>query len=137
VTFDLDSEVVAGFGFTWRQFLRLPMWQICVAPEQDQMVNILRLVPILTMVRDHYQKHLRITSGLRPDLYNKAIGGASKSYHIVGKAVDFMVDGVSSNDVRLWLAPQLDKLGIRMEDASTPHVHIDMGIVTGGRYFVP
>lgn len=54
---------------------------------------------ILTRVREHYNKPLFITSGCRCPKHNAKEGGAPKSYHVQGRAVDFRVAGVKAKEV--------------------------------------
>lgn len=46
------------------------------------------LIEKLQKLRDEYGESITITSGYRCPEHNKAIGGASKSQHILGTAVD-------------------------------------------------
>lgn len=63
---------------------------------------------ILEPVRAHFGKPVRINSSYRsPDL-NKAIGGASKSQHCNGEAVDFEIMGVSNKAVADWVGDNLE-----------------------------
>ena len=57
------------------------------------------LIRILEIVRAHFDSPITITSGNRCVLHNKAIGGASDSSHLIGKAADFKVKNVSSIEV--------------------------------------
>lgn len=80
---------------------------LCKYPQQ-------REVPSLTVLSNLYStaKQLQafvdkfypngkvvITSGWRSSIYNRSIGGASKSAHIEGKAFDFVISGVPTNKV--------------------------------------
>lgn len=51
--------------------------------------NLLDLLPRVNLIRFSYGKPLTVSSGYRPDRYNKAAGGAKNSSHLVCKAVDF------------------------------------------------
>lgn len=62
-----------------------------------------RLIWILTAVREHFGKPVVITSGFRCEAYNRKVGGAAKSQHLTGKAVDFNVQGVSPKEVQAYL----------------------------------
>lgn len=55
----------------------------------------LGLVKILDEIREHYNKPIIITSGCRCSTHNKAVGGVQGSRHVLGKAADFYVQGVS------------------------------------------
>lgn len=43
----------------------------------------------MQVVRDIIGRPIKITSGWRPDWYNKKIGGSSSSYHVKGMACDW------------------------------------------------
>src|SRR6478752_3641941 len=47
---------------------------------------------------------IRILSGFRTPAHNKEVGGASQSYHLVGKAADIYVVGLSPKQVQKALA---------------------------------
>lgn len=57
------------------------------------------LIRVLQAVRDHYGVPVTINSGFRSVQHNAAVGGAPNSQHILGKAADFVVRGVSPADV--------------------------------------
>ncbi len=58
-----------------------------------------RLVALLQQIRDKFGKAVVINSGYRTKKHNKAVGGASNSYHTQGKAADIAVKGVSARRV--------------------------------------
>lgn len=58
---------------------------------------------LLTPIREHYALPMRITSGYRCEALNKAVGGAERSYHLYGKAIDFKIMGVDNLIVARWL----------------------------------
>jgi len=62
--------------------------------------NILLLVKELQTLRDFIGKPITINSGYRSPEYNKKIGGASRSQHLLGKAADIRVEGVSPRELR-------------------------------------
>lgn len=59
----------------------------------------LRLVNIIDETREHYNKPIIITSGCRCTKHNKNVGGVQGSRHVLGKAIDFYVQGVSIAEV--------------------------------------
>lgn len=61
------------------------------------------LIDVLENVRDHFDKPIIITSGCRCPTHNKSVGGSLKSQHILGKAADFRVIGVSVKEVADYL----------------------------------
>jgi len=62
--------------------------------------NILLLVKELQTLRDFIGLPITINSGYRSPEYNKKIGGASRSQHLLGKAADIRVEGVSPRELR-------------------------------------
>lgn len=63
-------------------------------------LNIRKLAIELQKIRDWYGKPMTINSGYRSPEHNKAVNGASQSYHMKGMAADFNIKGVSPENVR-------------------------------------
>ena len=57
------------------------------------------LVVLLQCIREHFGKPITITSGYRTAAHNTAVGGAKSSQHLLGRAADIQVAGVSVEDV--------------------------------------
>ena len=60
------------------------------------------LVVLLQCIREHFGKAVTITSGYRTAAHNKAVGGAKSSQHLLGRAADIQVAGVSVEDVAAY-----------------------------------
>lgn len=59
-----------------------------------------RLVQILEDIRYYFGgKPIIITSGTRCDKHNAEVGGVQGSRHLIGKAVDFYIQGVPTSEV--------------------------------------
>lgn len=58
----------------------------------------LRLIKILDEIREHFGKPIIITSGCRCVKHNAKEGGVQGSRHVLGKAADFYIQGVSISD---------------------------------------
>ncbi len=109
-----------------------------VAP-QFVVDNATDLAAKLTLLMSHYGNRPTIHSGYRTPAANKAAGGAPKSSHITGQAVDFR------DPLRIfstWCLAHLDLLAeceLWMEDpASTPTwTHLQSRPVPGKRVFQP
>lgn len=86
------------------------------------------VVLICQMVRDHFKKPVRVTSGSRCDKHNKAVGGVDDSQHKVkgdevSHAADVQVDGVKPMIVSAFLDARFpNALGIGTYKTFT---HID------------
>ena len=57
------------------------------------------LAALLQKIRDHFGRPVVITSGYRTAAHNAAVGGSKSSQHLLGRAADIQVAGVSVEDV--------------------------------------
>ena len=60
------------------------------------------LTVVLQCIREHFGKAVTITSGYRTAAHNAAVGGAKSSQHLLGRAADIRVQGVSVEDVAAY-----------------------------------
>ena len=60
------------------------------------------LTVVLQCIREHFGKAVTITSGYRTPAHNAAVGGAKSSQHLLGRAADIRVQGVSVEDVATY-----------------------------------
>ena len=60
------------------------------------------LTVLLQAIREHFGKAVTITSGYRTAAHNAAVGGAKSSQHLLGRAADIQVQGVSVEDVAAY-----------------------------------
>lgn len=60
------------------------------------------LTVVLQCIREHFGKPVTITSGYRTPAHNAAVGGAKSSQHLLGRAADIRVAGVSVEDVAAY-----------------------------------
>ena len=67
---------------------------------EELMENVYLLAENLQVLRDHLGKPVRVISGYRSPAYNRKIGGAKKSQHMVARAADIKVSGMHPDDVR-------------------------------------
>lgn len=83
-----------------------------------------KLVRIADAVRDHFGKPVSVSSGVRCQLHNAAVGGVSNSRHLSGKAVDFCINGFSSQTILDYVQKQS---GVRYAYAiDSNYVHMDI-----------
>lgn len=89
------------------------------------------LVQALVEIREYFDKPLIINSAYRCPTHNKKIGGASKSRHTHGDAVDFVIKGVPTKEVFNHVlqtyndAPFGIALSINDNDVYRGFVHLD------------
>ena len=88
------------------------------------------LTVVLQCIRDHFGKPVTITSGYRTPAHNAAVGGAKSSQHLLGRAADIRVQGVSVEDVAAYaesLMPDWGGVGRYPVKAgrATGWVHVD------------
>jgi len=57
------------------------------------------LVSLLQEIRDHFDKPIKVVSGVRCEKRNERVGGAKKSQHLLGNAADIVIDGVKPREV--------------------------------------
>lgn len=78
----------------------------------------------LQKLREKFGKSITITSAYRCEKHNKAIGGASKSFHMTGQAFDIACTNPRD---RYDLVTIAHECGFRGIEISPKHVHIDDG----------
>lgn len=88
------------------------------------------LTVVLQCIREHFGKPVTITSGYRTATHNAAVGGAKSSQHLLGRAADIRVEGVSVEDVAAYaesLMPDWGGVGRYPVKAgrATGWVHVD------------
>lgn len=58
-----------------------------------------RLVEFLQTLREIIDRPIRITSGIRCPKHNRAVGGGRSSWHLVGRAADITVPGLTTEEL--------------------------------------
>ena len=66
----------------------------------DHMENLQCLCDNLQVLRDHIGRPIRVISGYRSPKYNSRIGGARRSQHMLSKAADIKVSGMSPQEIK-------------------------------------
>ena len=82
------------------------------------------LIMVVQDLREYYGRPVTINSGCRCEKHNKAEGGEPDSTHLIAKAGDIKVKGISSNKIYAYLDMKYpDKYGIGKYKGRT---HIDV-----------
>jgi hypothetical protein len=72
-------------------------------PTAEHIENLKALAEnIFQPIRDHFGVPIRISSGYRSAALNKKIGGARKSDHLAGKAIDIDQDNTSITNAQVF-----------------------------------
>lgn len=134
---DLEAKITPHFKY--KEFLYLPKWRIYHVPLQEHVENLAELCLVLEQIRAIFKTPLKITSGIRPRVYNTEIGGSFNSLHMQGLAADFVPTKVNLHTMKRNLVDFLDELDCRMEDNGNGRwIHIDLGTPgKTGRFFKP
>jgi len=85
----------------------------------------MKILNAIQMIREHFGKPITVTSAYRSKSYNKAVGGSSKSQHILGNAIDFKVKDTSATIVNNYIKDNWRQLGIRGLELNKSWTHID------------
>ena len=67
---------------------------------EELMDNVKKLAKNLQVIRDHIGKPVRVISGYRSPSYNRRIGGARRSQHMLATAADIKVTGMDPSEVK-------------------------------------
>jgi len=70
------------------------------AVPDDLMDNVKLLCENLQVLREYIGKPIRVISGYRSPKYNRRIGGAKRSQHMVAKAADIKITGMTPKEVK-------------------------------------
>jgi hypothetical protein len=109
-TFYLEDSIIPNGHFSWSEATkggtRLPV-------NKDVADNIISMSKDLESIREYFgNRPMRITSWYRDPLSNKAVGGASNSSHLTGRAVDLYIPGLDIFEVENKLVQWWRKGGI-------------------------
>ena len=145
-----DRKAKLSEHFVVGEATYLPSWGCYHMPSEEEKKSILEICQKLEKIRKILGKPIKVHVWIRPSKlnnpknpqhgkdYNKAIGGAPRSAHRLGKAVDWHAKGISCDKVRKILASELEKLKIRMENNKGKNwIHIDTYPVKKNRFFKP
>lgn len=101
---------------------------LVAAASPDWKVKGLRpdIMRLLQRVQRHYGKPLHIISGCRSKKHNRRVRGAKRSQHLLCKAADFKIAGVSKHKLVAYLKSMPGRGGVGLYCRSS-YVHLDTG----------
>lgn len=143
---DYKEKIPGSKYFTWGEALYLPKWDCYHNPSEEEKENIIKTALIMDKVRDFLGCSIIVHIWLRPILnnpnsshhgedYNILVGGAPKSAHKVGLAVDYHPTKLSCSEGKAKLMAKLSEFNIRMEKDTTNWIHNDLYPANPNRYF--
>ncbi|MBD2259745.1 DUF882 domain-containing protein [Pseudanabaena sp. FACHB-2040] len=122
-TFYTDQPIIPNGSFTWGEATK----DAARIPESKAIVdNILALAQELQKVRNRLNRPFQVNSWYRPPAVNAAVGGASRSQHLLGTAVDVQVQGLSGRQVANALMLSWNG-GIGIYTQMPNVIHLDIG----------
>ena len=127
----IDQKIGSSKYFTWREALWLPSVEAIAIPSLVQQQNIIKQAEALDKVREYFGRPIKVHCWLRPPQYNKLVGGAPKSSHILGLATDFSIPGLEIDAIKHAIVADRLYNG-RGEWDTTTWIHLDL---TGPTWF--
>lgn len=128
----LTQPIYQGSNFAWYELTKNGQRIPINATVTQRIVKIVRHMDELREFLD--DRPITITSGYRPPLVNRRIGGASNSRHMYGDAVDFRVKGLHPVDVFKRLKPICKRGGLAVGNG---FVHRDLRPGAPARWTYP
>lgn len=118
-----------------RELTALPRTGDFAIPARELWPRVVRTVRVWERIRERFGSPIMITSGYRPEQYNRAIGGVAQSMHVMGAALDFTVDDVAKREQLAKIALDVfhergpvDAIGLGIYGyPSVSHIHLDTG----------
>lgn len=115
----LNQPIIQGGSFTWGEATK----NGTRVPTPEIADNIRRLARELQPIRNAIGRPMHVTSWYRPPAVNAAVGGASRSWHLKGLAVDVKVQGMTPQAFQEWVIPRWNG-GVGEHHKFT---HLDLG----------
>jgi uncharacterized protein YcbK (DUF882 family) len=118
-------------NFTWGEVLTGIQSEELKEVTKKMLNNAYVMALYMEKLRTYFGKPIVITSWLRVPSHNRRIGGASKSMHLTGLAVDFNVKGVPFDKSQMTRLNKFHTGGLARADYNkdgwADFVHVDLG----------
>ncbi len=86
-----NSVTKASAYFNYGELITLPSWGRLATIEdgltEEIVDNLMHLALKMDSIRRHFNKPINVHCAYRPVEYNKLVGGAPNSAHVLGKAI--------------------------------------------------
>lgn len=66
---------------------------------QEVIENLYELAKNLEVIRAFYNKPIKVNSGYRSPSHNKKVSGSIRSQHLLGKAGDLVIEGITPDEL--------------------------------------
>lgn len=120
----LNQPIIPNGNFLWREATHGGTRE---PKTQDDADNIIALAAPLQKARDQIGRPFRVTSWYRPEPHNSRVGGARRSQHLSGRAVDLVVEGYMGIDLAKAFWPWWPG-GVGIYGGNRRHIiHLDIG----------
>ncbi|MEM9945468.1 MAG: D-Ala-D-Ala carboxypeptidase family metallohydrolase, partial [Cyanobacteria bacterium P01_D01_bin.36] len=118
-----DQPIISGGNFTWGEAThggtRIPH-------KASVVHNFTKMAAVMQEIREMFgNKPIRVNSWYRDPVTNRRVGGASRSRHLEGDAIDFVIPGIHPQDVYRRLDPWWGARGGLASTRSDAFTHID------------
>jgi hypothetical protein len=134
--------------FTVHEALYLPTWGIYHTPSETEQINIISTALVMDEVREILDRPIIVHAWVRPIKvdnissprhgmnYNNAIGGAGKSAHVDGLAVDWHCEGLTIDETMDIIQPKCEELEFSLENNGSVSRIANNGGMGGPRNWV-
>ncbi len=89
------------------------------------------LVQMLQAVRDHFERPVKVVSGVRCKKHNTRVHGARNSQHLAGTAADVVIDGIHPRQVAQFVGTIMPGWGGIKAYPRFTHIDVRTGIWRG------
>lgn len=98
-------------------------------PSGAALASAERVAELMERIRQFFgNKPITVNSWYRTKEYNTQVGGAAQSQHMLGRAVDFTVQGIKPAVVQRRLLPVMKELGINGLGIYKGFTHVDIRV---------